>query len=459
MSEPGAGSDVVSMRLRADRKGDHYVLNGSKMWITNGPDADVMVIVDDDVVFEPEDFWKIVEGARETRAIYGGAYVTRSVKPHLSSAFWPGRTEPLVFQATPQRRPVELEYLSTGFWAVHRDVFEAMAAPGTKFTDANGEHELFMVQRGAGQEFIPFFLPFLKQEGEKVHYLSEDWAFGERARQLGFKSYCDLSIVLIHMGLYPFSVKDLEQAEEGLPSTGTDTLEIDSGPVALGYPLLDDLIQDVADFAEESVGDTRRRMEFGPQYLFDLWNARTESEHDWYRRDDVGLAYIIDLASWHLSRRGSPVQTHPHLFEGLSGKRFLDYGAGIGTAALAAARAGAYVVAFEPNPTMREFIAFRALRHGLNIDIVAERPTGQTFDRIHCWHVFEHLDDPEEVLRWMRDALDGGSLSTEGLDGFADQDTPLHHDHEDWLAVLARYGFIEGLAGLYASTAAVTARV
>jgi isovaleryl-CoA dehydrogenase len=44
MSEPGSGSDVVSMRLRADRHGDHYVLNGSKMWITNGPDANVYVI-------------------------------------------------------------------------------------------------------------------------------------------------------------------------------------------------------------------------------------------------------------------------------------------------------------------------------------------------------------------------------------------------------------------------------
>jgi isovaleryl-CoA dehydrogenase len=44
MSEPGAGSDVVGMRLRAERRGEKYVLNGNKMWITNGPDADVLVI-------------------------------------------------------------------------------------------------------------------------------------------------------------------------------------------------------------------------------------------------------------------------------------------------------------------------------------------------------------------------------------------------------------------------------
>ena len=44
MSEPNAGSDVVSMKLRADFKGDRWVLNGTKLWITNGPDADVLVI-------------------------------------------------------------------------------------------------------------------------------------------------------------------------------------------------------------------------------------------------------------------------------------------------------------------------------------------------------------------------------------------------------------------------------
>jgi isovaleryl-CoA dehydrogenase len=44
MSEPGAGSDVVSMKLKADKNGDHYVLNGTKMWITNGPDAQTLVV-------------------------------------------------------------------------------------------------------------------------------------------------------------------------------------------------------------------------------------------------------------------------------------------------------------------------------------------------------------------------------------------------------------------------------
>ncbi|XP_069705483.1 isovaleryl-CoA dehydrogenase, mitochondrial-like [Periplaneta americana] len=44
MSEPGSGSDVMSLKLKAEKKGDYYILNGNKMWITNGPDADVLVV-------------------------------------------------------------------------------------------------------------------------------------------------------------------------------------------------------------------------------------------------------------------------------------------------------------------------------------------------------------------------------------------------------------------------------
>lgn len=44
MSEVTSGSDVVSMKLKAEKKGDHYILNGNKFWITNGPDADILVV-------------------------------------------------------------------------------------------------------------------------------------------------------------------------------------------------------------------------------------------------------------------------------------------------------------------------------------------------------------------------------------------------------------------------------
>ncbi len=44
MSEPSAGSDVVNMKMRAERRGDHYVLDGDKMWVTNGPDADLVIV-------------------------------------------------------------------------------------------------------------------------------------------------------------------------------------------------------------------------------------------------------------------------------------------------------------------------------------------------------------------------------------------------------------------------------
>lgn len=49
MSETGSGSDVVSMRLKAEKQGDYYVLNGNKFWITNGPDADVLIVKSSDI--------------------------------------------------------------------------------------------------------------------------------------------------------------------------------------------------------------------------------------------------------------------------------------------------------------------------------------------------------------------------------------------------------------------------
>jgi isovaleryl-CoA dehydrogenase len=91
MSEPGAGSDVISMKLRAEDKGGFYLLNGSKMWITNGPDADTMVVY---AKTEPEpDHPQAAppsEGARRPsggRAAGGGA---RSITAFIVEKGMPG---------------------------------------------------------------------------------------------------------------------------------------------------------------------------------------------------------------------------------------------------------------------------------------------------------------------------------------------------------------------------------
>lgn len=399
-------------------------------------DADVMVIIDDDIVFEPGDFWKIVEGARETKGVYGAAYVTRSTEPHITSRSIPGTGEQ-VFAQTPNRRPVEYQYLATGFWAVHRSVFEAMAAG--EFVDAYGTHRLDECILGADRPFTPFFSPFVCREDDgRLHYLSEDWAFSNRAAQLGIKIWVDLSIIIIHMGLYPYTVRDLKDAAPGLPSTGIDVVEIPGSPEISGEPLRDNLAADIAEWGGDDVGDIRRSLEgqYAAEQMNRLWLTRTESEEDWYKREDVGIGYIAELASWHRHRGGGvPLE----LATEMRGKRLLDFGAGIGTWAIAAARAGAIVTAVETNPVLREFIEWRAAKYGVDVLVLEELPSF-TFDALSCWHVYEHLAAPEAMLERHASILrPGGTFITDS--GFDDPSTACHHIRTDWDEVLARQGF------------------
>lgn len=406
-------------------------------------DADVMVIIDDDIVFEAPDFWKIVEGARETRGVYGAAYVTRSTEPHITSRAMPGTAEQL-FAQTPNRRPIEYQYLATGFWAVHRDVMEAMIT--AEFQDAYGTHRVEQVQLGADRPFYPFFSPFVfREEDGRLHYLSEDWAFSNRAKQLGFKVWVDLSIIIMHMGLYPYTVRDLKNAEEGLPSTGIDFTEISGAPETTGDPLIDNLVPDIAEWAGENIGDIRRMCEGDSSAvaLNKLWLTRKENEEDWYKREDVGLLYVTDLAGWH-KRGGCPFEYAKEV----AGKTLLDFGAGIGTWALGAARAGASVTAVEINPVMREFIAWRAAKYDIEI-VVRDTMDGlPEFDAISAWHVYEHLPHAEATLKRHAELLKPGGLLISDS-GFDDPSTAQHHIRTDWEDCLSWAGFVRCAPEMY----------
>lgn len=206
-------------------------------------DCDVMVIIDDDVQFQPEDFWKIVDGARREQALYGGIYVTRSREPHTASLGFPGQE--LTF-GREVGGPAAIRYLATGFMAIPRAALAAMMAhPG--FESVHGKEPLVYCEQGVGDNpMYDFFRCFeIREEDGRVHYLSEDWAFCERARQCGFEVYADTSIILSHRAVVSITVADLggtghALSNDGAPSKGVSILDV--GPEVPGGSDIEQLV-------------------------------------------------------------------------------------------------------------------------------------------------------------------------------------------------------------------------
>jgi hypothetical protein len=195
-------------------------------------EADVMVIIDDDIEFENEDFWKIVNGAREKNAPYGGIYVTRSREPHTAALGFVDQE----IDFGPEAEAAEIRYLATGFMAIPRKVFEDMLEhPG--FETCHGKEPVLYCTQGVGDkpmwDFFRCFTIYEPEENPRVHYLSEDWAFSERARQCGYKIWADPSILLRHRAVVSVTVADLVMpghaiSEGGAPSKDSRTMLVSS---------------------------------------------------------------------------------------------------------------------------------------------------------------------------------------------------------------------------------------
>jgi hypothetical protein len=198
--------------------------------------ADVMVIIDDDVQFQPDDFWKIVDGAREKQAPYGGIYVTRSREPHTAALGHPEQN----IKFGEGQEPVSIRYLATGFMAVPRKVLQDIIDhPG--FKTVHGTEPLVRCTQGVGSfPMWDFFRCFEIEEGDgRIHYLSEDWAFCERARQCGYEVWADPSIILQHRCVVSTTVADLAiqghaLSADGAPSKGQSILDVGPDEETLG---------------------------------------------------------------------------------------------------------------------------------------------------------------------------------------------------------------------------------
>lgn len=199
-------------------------------------DCDVMVIIDDDVQFTPDDLWKIVDGARERQALYGGVYVTRSREPHTAALGFPNQT----MQFGPGQPALPIRYLATGFLAVPRKALTDMIAhPG--FETVHGKEPIVYCEQGVGSfPMYDFFRCFeIREDDDRIHYLSEDWAFCERARQCGYEVYADQSIILQHRAVVSITVADIggtghALSADGAPSKGVSILDVGPSEDSMG---------------------------------------------------------------------------------------------------------------------------------------------------------------------------------------------------------------------------------
>ena len=426
--------------------------------------ADVLVMVDGDITFEPSDLQKIANGARETGDIYGGIYVTRAREPHAASrTLTDQRWE---FKRTPERRPLEVQYLATGFMAIPRSLLEEMSTYGGNgsrehFEDIDDGHILHSFERGANAEHvIDFFRTFGIVEPDGVtHWLSEDWAFCERARQMGHKVWADQSVILGHQGAVTLTVEDLGGSghafgPDSVPAERTMGALYTDDPLALD-PLVESLVEDIAEFR----GSTPELVsEFLPRATAELaeeWRQQLpspgaefvpedgdglQSALAWYQRKTVGYAYIYDLANWHIQGR-VPEIYHRQIAEAYSGHgtydaremRVLDYGAGIGTLALMLARDGHHVIATDANDYLRKFHHWRANRHGLTLHpLPTKRGDLSLIDLVIATHVFEHIETADLLRATLRELA--GMMKRDGRlfyenDWVADDLHPQHFDH------------------------------
>jgi hypothetical protein len=164
--------------------------------------CDVLLMIDDDIIFRPDDALRICEEAVE-HDIVVGVYPTRSeARCFPSSTFY--KNQPTRFFVGDDL--AEVRWGATGFMAVARRVIEKLAQ--------RDDMPLCHPNHPSGHRFYPFFTPYPYLLGDEWIYLSEDYAFVEHAREEGFKCWMDPNVHLAHLGTYAYELYDMAREQK-----------------------------------------------------------------------------------------------------------------------------------------------------------------------------------------------------------------------------------------------------
>lgn len=201
---PTPVQDETPWRIRI-RDGDGLITRSRALLLTEWwaeTADDVALMVDDDICFSAQDARYAVELCRKTRAVVCGAYAVGD-GAHFALRLWDDRG-PDVIEFRPDAEPINIEYGATGFMAIHRDVVDAVMA------QAEWVHE------DASWAFKPVFEVGSQLHGDVHFYVSEDWWFSQKVRDLGFEIWLDPRIRLGHLKTFPLTVNNMGHVQAAI---------------------------------------------------------------------------------------------------------------------------------------------------------------------------------------------------------------------------------------------------
>lgn len=260
--------------------------------------AEVLFWIDSDIVFDPNDVWRLAElCADENFDMIGGAYARKIPGNGIVARFLPDA--PSVVRFFDGGQVMEVEGLGFGFLAIHRRVFEKLAP-------------LFPLVQMNERKVRGWFVP----EVDGKRYKSEDYAFIDRARGAGFKIWLDTTVRLYHKGTYAYSLEDSGQV---IP---------DAEQLNLTISVPHSTFSDAVNLARE-LGATER-------VALRLEEARTAclTDGDLYPVDDVAAAFFLARAQLK--------------------HRVAEAGSGTGYSAACLAAGGAGVISYDENEQWQE---------------------------------------------------------------------------------------------------------
>jgi len=378
-----------------------------------------LIFIDRDLIFEPEDIKLTLDDLKNGYRLIGGCYAVKDGTQLSSYGIEKNGAIPL------DREIHEVLWLASGWMGFPKSLLEDMVE----------KLDLPLMHKGQWSEAYPFFAQRPFHDGKDWMWLTEDYDFCDKARQIGVKSYIDTRIWLRHVGDYSYTVEEV--LSNAIRFRGRNGIKEERDRMQYA-------VMDLAEFTGETPEQAFEKVKTVVRDLAVKWEEFRKNgnkSEDFYRDNEL---YLYDDVSFNAHRNYWKYRIEPLI--DIKDSRVVDIGCGMGTAAFVLSHSGNSVTGYDINNKTIEFAKFRANKYKIeNVSFTSEYPLQAIAeaDYIVAIDTLEHIEDLESFMIELGSHMKRGGKFYHAST-FGNQDiSPMHFNHTKYfLDIMKKAGFL-----------------